>query len=74
MQEFNNNRKLALILMSFAGILGWYSTILLTSKNNTYPNPSKSQIYGLYFGLVVSILYWFKQCYSIKLDNSSNLI
>ena len=66
--NFNNNRYIALLIMIIGGILGWYSTILMTNKfNNELPYPDYNQICAVFIGIILSILYWFKQCYNIQI-------
>ena len=66
--NFNNNRYIALLIMIIGGILGWYSTILMTNEfNNEFPLPDSNQICAVFIGIILSILYWFKQCYNIQI-------
>ncbi len=66
--NFNRNRYIALIIMIIGGILGWYSTILLTNEyEEQLPTPDENQIFALVFGILLSSLYWLKKCYNIKM-------
>ena len=66
--NFNRNRYIALIIMIFSGILGWYSTILLTNEIHIeLPKPDNNQIIAVFIGIFISILYWLRQCYNIKI-------
>lgn len=47
--------------------MGWYNLILFTSKQYL-PTPDTEQYKGLFIALILSILYWLRQCYTIKLD------
>lgn len=64
---FNRNRYLSLIITVFIGIIGWYNLILFTSKEYL-PTPDNNQYNGLCIVIVISILYWLRNCYTIKLD------
>ena len=66
--NFNKNRYIALVIMIFSGILGWYSTILLTNElNDELPKPDGNQLIAVCLGIFLSILYWLRQCYNIKI-------
>jgi len=66
--NFNRNRYIALIIMICGGLLGSYSTILMTNECiNTFPLPDSNQCLAIFIGLILSILYWFKQCYNIQI-------
>ena len=66
--NFNRNRYIALIVMITGGILGWYSTILMTNKvEENLPRPDENQILAVLIGIVLSILYWLKKCYNIQI-------
>ena len=54
--------------MILGGILGWYNTILMTNENtNDLPKPDDNQIFALYLGIILSILYWLRKCYNIQI-------
>jgi len=54
--------------MICSGILGWYSTILLTNEfNDELPKPDGNQLIAVCIGIILSILYWLRQCYNIKI-------
>jgi cytochrome bd-type quinol oxidase subunit 1 len=63
---FNNKRILALFLMIIAGILGWWSLILLTNPCNEKVKATKVQIWGLFFTILISLLIWVKKCFTVK--------
>jgi hypothetical protein len=66
--NFNRNRYIALIIMVCTGILGWYSTILLTNEfNDELPRPDSNQLIAVCIGIILSILFWLRQCYNIKI-------
>jgi len=66
--NFNRNRYIALFFMILGGILGWYSTILMTNEStNDLPKPDDNQIFALYLGIILSILYWLRKCYNIQI-------
>ena len=66
--SFNRNRYIALVFMILGGILGWYSTILMTNEStNNLPKPDDNQIFALYLGIILSILYWLRKCYNIQI-------
>tara|TARA_B100001142_G_C14318627_1_gene649518 strand:+ start:1515 stop:1751 length:237 start_codon:yes stop_codon:yes gene_type:complete len=66
--NFNKNRYIALVIMIISGMLGWYSTILLTNEyEEKLPTPDENQLFALVFGILLSFLYWFKQCYNIRI-------
>ena len=66
--NFNRNRYLALVCYVIGGILGWYSTILFTNNyEENLPTPDENQLFALFFGILLSALYWFKKCYNIKM-------
>ena len=66
--SFNRNRYIALIIMITGGILGWYSTILMTNKiEDNLPRPDENQLFAVLIGIGLSILYWLKQCYNIEI-------
>lgn len=66
--NFNRNRYIALVFMILGGILGWYSTILMTNEStNDLPKPDDNQIFALYLGIILSILYWLRKCYNIQI-------
>ena len=66
--NFNKNRYIALIIMIIGGILGWYSTILMTNKiEDNLPRPDENQLFAVLIGIGLSILYWLKQCYNIQI-------
>ena len=49
------------------GIISWYNLILFT--NTEYlPIPTNQQYIGLIIAITLSILYWLRQCYTIKLE------
>jgi len=64
---FNRNRYIALVSMLIISILIWYNTILLTNKynQNKLPVPTGTQILGLFLGLLITLMYWLKQCMTI---------
>lgn len=65
---FNKNRYLSLVIMIIGGILGWYSTILMTNEvADNLPIPDKNQLIGVSIGIVLSFLYWLKKCYTIQI-------
>ena len=65
---FNRNRYLSLVIMIIGGILGWYSTILMTNEvAENLPIPDKNQLIGVSIGIVFSFLYWLKKCYTIQI-------
>ena len=54
---FNRNRYLSLVIMIIGGILGWYSTILMTNEvAENLPIPDKNQLIGVSIGIVLSFL------------------
>ena len=64
----NKNRYLSLVIMIIGGILGWYSTILMTNEVvENLPIPDKNQLIGVSIGIVLSFLYWLKKCYTIQI-------
>lgn len=63
----NKNRYITFIITLIMGVIGWYNLILFTSKEYL-PIPDTEQYKGLIIGLVLSVLYWLRQCYTIKLD------
>ncbi len=64
----NKNRYFSLVIMIIGGILGWYSTILMTNEvTDNLPIPDKNQLVGVSIGIVLSILYWLKKCYTIQI-------
>ena len=64
----NKNRYLSLVIMIIGGILGWYSTILMTNEvADNLPIPDKNQLIGVSIGIVLSFLYWLKKCYTIQI-------
>ena len=66
--SFNTNRYIALIIMIIGGILGWYSTILMTNEyTEELPIPDSNQIFAIFIGIILSTIYWLKQCYNIKI-------
>ena len=66
--NFNRNRYIALFFMILGGILGWYSTILMTNEStNDLPKPDTNQIFAICLGIIMSLLYWLKKCYSIQI-------
>ena len=66
--NFNRNRYIALFIMILGGILGWYSTILMTNEiTNELPQPDSNQIFAIFIGIILSILYWLKKCYNIQI-------
>jgi hypothetical protein len=66
--NFNRNRYIALVIMIIGGILGWYSTILMTNEStDDLPKPDSNQIFAIFIGIILSILYWLKKCYNIKI-------
>lgn len=66
-KSFNRNRFLALLLMLISGVFGWYSLILLTNPCDklSYPRPTKNQIYGLLFGIIIGLQLWIQKCFTI---------
>ena len=62
----NKNSYITLFLTIIIGIISWYNLILFTSKE-FLPIPSIQQYKGLVIALVLSILYWLRQYYTIKL-------
>jgi len=66
--NFNKNRYIALFIMIIGGILGWYSTILMTNEiSDKLPEPNSNQIFAVIIGIILSMLYWLKQCYNIQI-------
>ncbi len=66
--NFNRNRYIALFFMILGGILGWYSTILMTNEStDDLPKPDSNQIFAIFIGIILSILYWLKKCYNIQI-------
>lgn len=63
----NKNRYIALILSIILGIVGWYNLILYTSKEYL-PIPDSNQYNGLCIVIILSILYWLRNCYTIKIE------
>ena len=64
----NKNRYLSLVIMIIGGILGWYSTILMTNEvSENLPIPDKNQLIGVSIGIVLNFLYWLKKCYTIQI-------
>lgn len=63
----NKNRYITFIITVIMGIIGWYNLILFTSKEYL-PIPDIDQYNGLIIALLLSVLYWLRQCYTIKLD------
>lgn len=61
-----DNRKICLLLSIIFGIVGWYSTILYTTKK-FLPIPDKKQYLGLILSIFLSCIYWMRTCYTIKL-------
>ncbi len=65
---FNRNRYFALVIMIISGILGWYSTILMTNNIECkLPIPDNNQIIGVVIGILISIFYWINRCYTIQI-------
>lgn len=64
---FNNNRYICLVLNIIIGVLGWYNLILYTASDYL-PMPDQNQYNGLCIVLVLSVLYWLRNCYTIKLQ------
>ena len=62
----NKNSYITLFLTIIIGIISWYNLILFTSKE-FLPIPNIEQYKGLVIALVLSILYWLRQYYTIKL-------
>jgi len=62
----NKNSYITLFLTVIIGIISWYNLILFTSKEYL-PIPNNEQYKGLVIGIVLSILYWLRQYYTIKL-------
>ena len=64
---FNRNRILSLCLMIFSSVIGWYSLILFTNPcdSKNFPFPSKNQIYGLFFTIVIALQVWTQKCFTI---------
>jgi len=66
--NFNRNRYIALIIMIIGGMLGWYSTILMTNKvSDELPEPDSNQMCAVIIGIILSTIYWLKQCYNIQI-------
>ena len=66
--NFNRNRYIGLCIMIIGGILSWYSTILLTNEiTEELPKPDNNQVIAVFIGIFLSILYWLRQCYNIKI-------
>lgn len=63
----NKNNKITLFLSIMMGIISWYNLILFTSKEYL-PIPTYEQYKGLIIALILSLLYWLRQCYTIKLE------
>lgn len=62
----NKNSYITLFLTIIMGIMSWYNLILFTSKEYL-PIPNNEQYKGLVIALVLSMLYWLRQYYTIKL-------
>jgi len=63
----NKNRYICLFITILMGVLAWYNLILFTS--NTYlPIPTNNQYNGLCVSIVLSVLYWLRQIYTIRLN------
>ena len=62
----NSNRYICLFLCIFIGILTWYNLILFTS-DEFLPIPNMNQYKGLLITIIMSILFWIRQIYTIKL-------
>ena len=62
----NKNSYITLFLTITMGVMSWYNLILFTSKEYL-PIPNNEQYKGLIIALVLSILYWLRQYYTIKL-------
>ena len=69
---FNSNRLIALFLMIAAGIIGWYSLILMTDPVKGSIVPDTYQWIGLGFNIFIGILIWVKRCLTIKPYNKTN--
>ena len=69
---FNSNRLIALFLMLAAGIIGWYSLILMTDPVKGSIVPDMYQWIGLGFTIFIGILIWVKKCLTIKPYNKTN--
>lgn len=65
---FNRNRYLSLLIMIMGGILSWYSIILMTNKLEcNLPIPDNNQIIAVVIGVILSLFYWLKTCYTIQI-------
>ena len=62
----NKNSYITLFLTIIMGIMSWYNLILFTSKEYL-PIPNNEQYKGLVIALVLSMLYWLRQYYTIRL-------
>jgi hypothetical protein len=63
----NKNRYLCLFISLFIGIMAWYNLILFTT-NEYLPMPTSDQFNGLYISVFLSVIYWVRQVYTIKLN------
>ena len=60
------NKNSYITFLITMGVMSWYNLILFTSKEYL-PIPNNEQYKGLIIALVLSILYWLRQYYTIKL-------
>lgn len=68
MGVFNRNRYLALVLMMFTSLIGWYTLLLLTNDfdSDVLPVPNNDQVIGLCIGLFSTVVWWVQRCYQIQ--------
>ena len=62
---FNSHRKLALLVILIADICVWYAWILMTNSATKPISINKNQWIGLGFAILVALLLWFNQCFTI---------
>jgi len=62
---FNNHRIYALGLIILAGIIGWFSLILMTDPITNGLQITTPQWIGLGFTVLISVAAWVRQCFTI---------
>ena len=68
---FNNHRIYALGLMLLAGVIGWFSLILMTDPIEEGIQITTAQWVGLGFTIFISIAAWVRQCFTITPYNKA---
>jgi len=64
---FSRNTIVALFVGLLSWGIGWYGLVLLSDMTDNYfPKPTRNQLIGLCFTLLLSTVSWFQFIYTVR--------